>query len=487
VAERTIELSTLLRRLPASTQVNGDTTRLVTGIEIDSRAVTPGELFVALRGTRSDGHAFVEQAVGKGAIAVVVEAAHQPVVPAHVTVVHVPDTRRALSPLAAAFYGDPSHDLDAVGVTGTNGKTTTTRMIAAICNRANRPCGVIGTVGAEFATQTWPLANTTPLAPELQGLLAAMRDAGAAAVAMEVSSHALALDRVDDVRFAVGVLTNVTRDHLDFHATLESYAAAKRRLFGMAEKCVINADDDHGARWAAELRARGVETLTYGRSANASLVASNVVVEPGGSRFELDGRGFEVRLPGRFNVSNALAAIGTARVLGVDDAASAAGLAELERVPGRMEHVRGGAIDVVVDYAHTPDALENALRSLRETTQGKLFVVFGCGGDRDRGKRPEMGAVAARLADRVIVTSDNPRSEDPGTIAADIVAGSGTQSTVVVELDRRRAIERAVSEARAGDVVLVAGKGHEAYQLVGERVLDFDDVAVVRDALEHRE
>ncbi len=484
MAERTIELAALLRRLPASTQVNGDTTRLVTAITIDSRAVTPGALFVALRGAQSDGHAYVSQAVAKGAIAVVVEAAHRPQVPGHVTVVHVPDTRRALSPLAAAFFGDPSQALDVAGVTGTNGKTTTTRMIAAICNHANRPCGVIGTVGAEFGERSWTLANTTPQPPELQALLAAMRDERAAAVAMEVSSHALALDRVEDVRFRVGVLTNVTRDHLDFHQTLESYAAAKRRLFGLAQTCVINADDEHGARWSADLRARGVETLTYSCGRAATLAASNVAVKPSGSRFTLDGRDFEIRLPGRFNVWNALAAIGTARTLGINDDDSAAGLAELKRVPGRMEHVRGGAIDVVVDYAHTPDALENALRSLRETTRGKLFVVFGCGGDRDRGKRPEMGAVAARLADRVIVTSDNPRSEDPGSIAADIVSGSGIQSTVVVELDRRRAIQRAVSEADAGDVVLVAGKGHEAYQLVGERVLDFDDVAVVRDALE---
>ncbi|HXF33085.1 MAG TPA: UDP-N-acetylmuramyl-tripeptide synthetase, partial [Candidatus Acidoferrales bacterium] len=260
MAERTMELAALLRRLPASTQVNGDTTRLITAVAIDSRAASPGALFVALRGERTDGHEFVAQAVAKGAIAIVVEAAHLPHVPAHVTVVHVPDTRRALSPIAAAFYGDPSQALDVVGVTGTNGKTTTTRMIAAICNAANRPCGVIGTVGAEFGERSWTLANTTPLPPELQGLLAAMRHEGAAAVAMEVSSHALALDRVEDVRFRIGVLTNVTRDHLDFHQTLESYAAAKRRLFALAQTCVINADDEHGVRWAADLRARGVET-----------------------------------------------------------------------------------------------------------------------------------------------------------------------------------------------------------------------------------
>ena len=486
MAERAIELAALLRRLPASTQVNGDTSRLITGVTIDSRRSSPGGLFVALRGEHADGHLFVRQAVAQGAIAVVVEAGHQPVVPSHVTVVHVPDTRRALSPLAAAFYGDPSQSLDIAGLTGTNGKTTATRMIAAACNAGHRPCGVIGTVGAEFADRHWALANTTPQPPELHGLLASMRDAGATTVAMEVSSHALALDRVDDVRFAVAALTNVTRDHLDFHQTLEAYAAAKRRLFGLAETCVLNVDDEHGERWSLDLAARGVKTITYGTTNKAQIVARDIAIDVAGSRFTVDGRTFEVRLPGRFNVSNALAAIAVARAFGVDDAFTAEGLSALERVPGRMEHVRGGDVDVVVDYAHTPDALENALRSLRETTGGKLFVVFGCGGDRDRGKRPEMGAVAVKLADRVFVTSDNPRTEDPRHIADEIVAGSGTPPSVVVELDRRRAIEQAVSEARRGDVVLVAGKGHEAYQIVGERVLNFDDVEVARHALELR-
>jgi UDP-N-acetylmuramoyl-L-alanyl-D-glutamate--2,6-diaminopimelate ligase len=486
MADRSAELSVLLRRLPASTQVNGDTTRLITGVEIDSRAVRPGALFVALRGERADGHAFVGKAIANGAIAVVVEAAHAPPVPAHVTVVHVPDTRRALSPLAAGFYGDPSRALEVVGVTGTNGKTTTTRMIAAICNRANKPCGVIGTVGAEFGEKQWTLANTTPQPPELHALLAAMRDAGAKAVAMEVSSHALALDRVDDVRFRVGVLTNVTRDHLDFHQTLESYAAAKHKLFTMTPNSIFNVDDDYGARWATEMHGKGAEVTTYGIRYGAVLVPENIVLEPNGSRFSVNGQAFELNIPGKFNIWNALAAIGVAHVFGIDDATASEGLAELDRVPGRMEHVGGGDVDVVVDYAHTPDALENALHSLRETTGGKLVLVFGCGGDRDRGKRPEMGAVAARLADRVYVTSDNPRTEDPGSIVADIVAGSGTQSSVVVELDRRRAIERAVGEAGRGDVVLIAGKGHEAYQLIGERVLEFDDVAVAREALGRR-
>ncbi|HEY5426104.1 MAG TPA: UDP-N-acetylmuramoyl-L-alanyl-D-glutamate--2,6-diaminopimelate ligase, partial [Candidatus Tumulicola sp.] len=344
----------------------------------------------------------------------------------------------------------------------------------------------IGTVGAAFGDRTWNLANTTPLPPELHGLLAAMRDAGASAVAMEVSSHALALDRVDDVRFRVAALTNVSRDHLDFHLTAEAYAAAKRRLFGMAETCVLNLDDEYGARWARELTAGGVAVLGYGeRSRDAQVVPSEVATAPDGSRFRLDGRSYEVRLPGRFNVSNALAAIGIARTLGVDDATIAQGLAQLERVPGRMERLRENGLDVVIDYAHTPDALESALQSLRETTAGGLAVVFGCGGDRDRGKRPEMGAAAARWADRLYVTNDNPRTEDPTSIAAEIVAGMDGRPHVV-ELDRRRAIERAVLEARAGDVVLVAGKGHEAYQIVGEEILDFDDAAVVQRALQLR-
>jgi UDP-N-acetylmuramoyl-L-alanyl-D-glutamate--2,6-diaminopimelate ligase len=485
MAERAVELASLLRRLPASTQVNGDAARLITSIEIDSRAVAPGALFVALRGTAADGHAHIGEAVAKGAIAVVVEAARAPSAPPHVTVVHVPDTRRALSPLAAAFYGDPSQALEVIGVTGTNGKTTTTRMIASILNGAGRPCGVIGTVGANFRERSWNLANTTPQPPELHGLLASMRDDGAAAVAMEVSSHALALDRVDDVSFRVAALTNITRDHLDFHQTLEAYAAAKHRLFSMAQTCVLNVDDEYGARWAGELAVRGTETIAYGESRRAQIVPEAIAVSPEGSRFNVGEQQFELRVPGRFNVWNALAAIGVARAVGIDDATSARGLAQLARVPGRMEHVRGDGVDVVVDYAHTPDALENALHALRETAPGSLAVVFGCGGDRDRGKRPQMGEVAGRLADRIYVTSDNPRSEDPAAIVAEIVAGVGTHPHVV-ELDRRSAIERAVHEAANGDVVLIAGKGHEGYQLVGDRVLDFDDVAVAREALAHR-
>jgi UDP-N-acetylmuramoyl-L-alanyl-D-glutamate--2,6-diaminopimelate ligase len=482
--QQPVNLTTLLRRLPPSTIVEGDTARAIACIEIDSRAVRPGALFVALRGGHADGHAFVTQAIANGAVAVVVEA-NEPLAPSDATVVRVDESRRALSIIAAAFYGDPSSALDVIGVTGTNGKTTTTQMIAAILNEAARACGVIGTVGAALGTRAWKVSNTTPLPPELHRLLAAMRDEGATAVAMEVSSHALALERVEDVTFRIAVLTNVARDHLDFHHTLESYAQTKYKLFTLARTCVINVDDAYGARWAAERSASGAQVVTYGRENAARIVPTAIAVTADGSRFTIDGHPYDLRIPGRFNVWNAAAAIGVARSLGIDDDVSARGLAGLTQIRGRMEHVRAGGVEVIVDYAHTPDALEHALRALRETTTGALAVVFGCGGDRDRGKRPEMGAVAARFADRVYVTSDNPRTEEPGAIAAEIVEGIG-KAPWAIELDRRRAIERAIAEAGAGDVVLVAGKGHETYQIFGDHIVDFDDLAVAREALIHR-
>ncbi len=476
-----VDLGTLLARLPAATQVSGPVERPIERIEIDSRAVGPGALFVALRGQHRDAHAYVGAAIAAGASAVVVEEALAAASDGGVTVVHVPDTRRALSALAAAFYGDPSRALDVVGVTGTNGKTTTTRMIAAIAADAGLPCGVIGTVGAEFGDHRWELDNTTPQPPELHRLLAAMRDAGAHVVAMEVSSHALELGRVDDVAFHTAVLTNVTRDHLDFHGSLEAYAAAKHRLFTMAHRAVLNLDDAHGRAWRTGIAAR-VPVLTYALRGGADVVPHGVVLTSAGSRFELGGVDFRVNLPGEFNVENALAAVGAARQLGIDDAGSARGLAHLARVPGRMEHVAGGEVDVIVDYAHTPDALERALTALRSGTRGAVAVVFGCGGDRDRGKRAEMGSIAAAFADRIYVTNDNPRTEDPHAIADAIAAGIG-HHPYVVELDRRRAIERAIAEATRGDVVLIAGKGHENYQIVGDRREPFDDAEVARRLL----
>jgi UDP-N-acetylmuramoyl-L-alanyl-D-glutamate--2,6-diaminopimelate ligase len=480
-----VAAAALLDRLPEA-QISGGTPQVVTAIETVSQAVRPGALFVALHGVHTDGHRYVPEAVANGARVVVVDAAYSAPNLPNVTVACVADTRRALSVLSSAFYGDPSRALDVIGITGTNGKTTTSRMVSAILREGGIPCGVIGTVGAEFDTHAWQLANTTPLPPELHGLLARMHADGAKAVAMEVSSHALALDRVDDVYFRIAVLTNVTRDHLDFHETLEAYAAAKRRLFALSPIGVLNVDDAYGAQWALQLGREGREVIAYGSRGSATLVPDAIAVQPHGTRFTVGGQRYELRLPGRFNVWNALAAVGVARRLGVDDATCARGLASLERVPGRMEHLSAQGIDVVVDYAHTPDALERALEALRETARGALTVVFGCGGDRDKGKRPQMGAVAARLADRLYVTSDNPRGEEPSAIADAIVAGIGTREHVV-ELDRLRAIERAIHEARRGDVVLIAGKGHETYQIVRDQILPFDDVEVASAALARRD
>ncbi|MEA2719649.1 MAG: UDP-N-acetylmuramoyl-L-alanyl-D-glutamate--2,6-diaminopimelate ligase [Candidatus Eremiobacteraeota bacterium] len=488
------ETARLVAAIPGA-RVAGSLPPSVDAIASDSRAVKPGTLFVALRGERVDGHHFVRDAVARGASAVVVEERVHVDVPA----VIVPDTRVAASALADAFHDHPSHDLIVIGVTGTNGKTTTTHLVRDLLETAGIPCGVIGTLGGEFRDRRWPLSNTTPLAIELHGLLAAQRDAGAKAVAMEVSSHALALHRVDHVRFRAAALTNITRDHLDFHGTLQRYTAAKRRLFDLAPNAILNTDDPAGARFATELSNEPTpnvilslskdgqspkrRVITYAIDADATLHATDVNLDGDGSTFRIGDIEVRIALPGRFNVRNALAAFGIGRALGIDDATIVRGLAATRAVPGRMERIGAFGIDAIVDYAHTPDALENVLRAARETTKRDLIVVFGCGGDRDPGKRTQMGEIAARLADRVIVTSDNPRSEDPMSIAKAVANG---YDRTHIELDRRRAIRRAIDEAHAGDTVVVAGKGHETYQIVGDQTRPFDDRDEVRIAFSKR-
>jgi UDP-N-acetylmuramoyl-L-alanyl-D-glutamate--2,6-diaminopimelate ligase len=467
------ELRPLLDALDAP-RVVGTLPATVTGIAVDSRSATPGGLFVAVRGERVDGHRFLAGAVQNGAAVVVVE--HQ--VDVAVPQIIVADTRTAISRLADAFYDHPSRAMTVLGVTGTNGKTTTTYLVQHIAEAAGLRCGVIGTLGGQIAGQTWALENTTPLALELHRLLAAMRDAGARAVAMEVSSHALALGRADNVCFHAAALTNVTRDHLDFHGTEARYIAAKRRLFDLAPQAVLNVDDPVGRTFAGELPA----ATTYAIDRVAQLRASNIQLQGDGTHFDVSGLHVEIGLPGRFNVANALAAIGLARAAGIEDEAIVRGLAAARAVPGRMERIGAFGIDAIVDYAHTPDALANVLRAARETTRGRLIVVFGCGGDRDPGKRVEMGRIAAAAADAVIVTSDNPRGEDPAAIAQAVAEGIAAE----IILDRRSAIRRAINEARAGDTVVVAGKGHETYQIVGEERLPFDDRDEVRSAFSLR-
>ena len=476
-------LRALYDRLGPDAHLFGEPNTQIRSIEVDSRRVTPGALFFAVRGTRNDGHAFLADAISRGAAAVVIEARAE-IGGLAVPTILVHDALQALSPISAAFFGDPSHALSVIGITGTNGKTTSTRMLAAICAAAEIPCGVIGTVGAEFGTKRWTLANTTPLPHELHALLAAMRDDGARAVAIEVSSHALALGRVEDVRFAAAGLSNITQDHLDFHGSIEAYAAAKHHLFELAPACAFGLDDRWGAQWFAEFSAQR-RCIGYALEGPAEIRPEHLHLSPTGASFTLDGVAFEQHLPGRFNVENALLAIALARLLAIDTATAARGIGALLGVPGRMQRVGESDINVIVDYAHTPNALENALLALRENLQGRLVLVFGCGGDRDRSKRRAMGEVAARLADQVYLTNDNPRSEEPQAIVEEILAGMH-HPPAAIELDRRLAIERAVLHAAPGDTVLVAGKGHENYQVVGDRVLPFDDVATAADALARR-
>lgn len=469
----------------------------------DSRRVQPGDLFFCLRGLRVDGHAFAADALRAGAAGIVTDH-DMPDVAAPLQVV-VPDTLRALSKVAARFFGFPSGSLTMVGVTGTNGKTTTTFYVESIARAAGLCFGVIGTLGARLGPgAVEELANTTPLAHDLQRLLARFRDEGAQGAVIEVSSHALDLHRVDDVAFDVAVLTNLTQDHLDFHGTFDDYRAAKRKLFspglgreGTRPVAVLNLDDPEGAALAGELRAgKGARVLTYGvEKDDAVLNATDLELGASGSRFwvrALRPAPFSTSLPGAFNVRNALAAIAAATALDWDVEAIAEGLEVLASVPGRMTSFAAGEITVYIDYAHTPDGMDQVLRSVRELTRGKLICVFGCGGDRDTSKRPQMGRIAWQWSDKVILTNDNPRHEQPDAIIEDIrrgMAGSARgQSSRVEEviLDRAQAIARAIELAAPGDAVVIAGKGHESYQLFGDERRPFSDARAAQESLERK-
>jgi UDP-N-acetylmuramoyl-L-alanyl-D-glutamate--2,6-diaminopimelate ligase len=461
---------------PGTSRASAEPTVEVTTVTHDTRAVRPGALFCCVRGARVDGHDLAPAALDAGAVALLVDRPLTlPAPHAHAPQVVVPDVRRALGPVAAAFRGFPSHELYVVGVTGTAGKTTVTHLVQSVLESAGVPCGLVGTLSG---------ARTTPEATELQEILAAERDAGRRAVAVEVSSHGLDLHRVDATRFAVGVFTNLSQDHLDFHGTMEAYFAAKARLFTpeLTERAVICTDDEWGERMAALARANGVrEVHPYGLAD-----AGELELRPGGTSFTWRGERVDLRLAGRFNVRNALAAAISAALLGVPVTTVAKGLATAPPVRGRFEPVDAGQpFPVLVDYAHKPGALEQVLGTARELVGegGRVVVVFGCGGDRDAAKRPVMGEVASRLADAVVLTSDNPRSEDPRAIISDVHNGIAPGASVVVEPDRRRAIERALGGARPGDVVLIAGKGHETTQVIGEQVIPFDDRAVALDVL----
>jgi len=454
----------------------------ISALAYDSRAVVPGALFFCVPGFTRDGHEFAADAVSRGAVALVVARP----LPMPVAQVKVPDVRAAMAPAAAAFFGDPTSRLRVVGVTGTNGKTTTAFLVRGLLEAGGLQAGLLGTVTSIVGGQERPVRRTTPEAIDLQCAFREMLDGGDRACAIEVSSHALTLRRADGVRFAVAIFTNLTQDHLDFHATMEDYFAAKRRLFVELAPLVsvVNIDDRYGRSLAAELP----DAITFAlRDRRATYRAEDPDATLSGTRFTLVGPdgSHECSSPlrGEFNIYNVLGALAAARALGVTLEQAIAAVQSAPQVPGRFELVdEGQPFAVLVDYAHTPDSLASVLSAARALSDGTLHVVFGCGGDRDRGKRPLMGEIAARLADHAIVTSDNPRSEDPDAIIFEILAGMPPGAEH--EVDRRSAIARALEGAHDGDVVVIAGKGHEhGQEFSGSRKLPFDDVEVARELL----
>lgn len=486
----------LMRELPKAV-VSGPAGAEVRGVTADSREVGEGIVFVAVRGSAADGHRFIAEAIGRGAVAVVAEVAPPAAEAERVAWAHVPDTRLALARLGAVLAGHPSQRIKLVGVTGTNGKTTTVFLVHHLMKGLWHRAGMLGTVLTDDGETTEVASHTTPGPCELQKLLGKMADNGCRGAAMEVSSHGIDQRRVAEVAFDVAVFTNLTQDHLDYHGTMERYFAAKRSWFedlaanprGKSPVAVVNVDDPRGQELREWLSGRMAVT-GFGFGAAADYRAGNFRQSPRGSEFELTARGksWLVRSPliGRFNVFNTLAALAAASAAGLRLRELIPLLARAPQVPGRMENVghRDG-VSVFVDYAHTPDALENACRTLRELEPRKLITVFGCGGDRDRGKRPLMAAAAARHSDACVVTSDNPRGEDPEAIIDEIMAGIGTVPHTRIT-DRSEAIRRAIFAAGAGDIVLIAGKGHEPYQQFADRVIDFDDRREARRSLHER-
>jgi UDP-N-acetylmuramoyl-L-alanyl-D-glutamate--2,6-diaminopimelate ligase len=467
----------------APRDVVGRTAVGIRELAYDTRAVVPGTLFFCVPGLRADGHDFAPEAVEAGAVALVVERPLDLPVPQLV----VADARAAMAIVADEFFRRPTAELGVAGVTGTNGKTTTSFLVHSILEAAGRRPGLLGTVEARVGGARRPVVRTTPEAIDLQRLFREMLDAGDRSCVIEASSHASELRRLDRVRFAALAFTNLTQDHLDFHGTMERYWEAKRRLFVEGRPpAAVNVGDPYGRELADELRAAGeVDLVTFGIAEDADVRPEAVEHTDAGTAVRTAGIELRTRLRGRFNLENVLAAVATARLLGIGARAIAEGVERVDNVPGRFETIdEGQSFTVVVDYAHTPDSLANVLRTARGLAAGRLLCVFGCGGERDREKRPLMGRIAAEFADVAVVTSDNPRGEAADAIVDAILLGMDeSQAEVEVELDRRRAIELAFERADAGDVVVVAGKGHEQGQEVGSRVLPFDDRAVARDTL----
>ena len=488
-----MQLKTLAGAI-AVRQVIGPLDRVVESIAYDSRRVQRNGLFVALRGEKNDGHEFTGQAIEKGASVIVAEREEKN---PRVTCLVVENTRSALADLAATFYGQPARRLKLAAVTGTNGKTTTTFLIKHICEKAGLRCGLIGTVRYEIGERVLPAARTTPESLDLQELLAQMANASCRAAAMEVSSHALAQERIRGLEWDVAVFTNLTQDHLDYHGTMENYFESKAKLFTQLAQqqkkrepvAVVNTDDRYGEQLLDKIDKK-ISLITFGMGVRADFRASNYRMEFGGTSYQLDARGksYLVRVPliGRFNVANSMAALAAANALGLNLREAVLSLGKSPQVPGRLEMVPAKRqFQVFVDYAHTPDALVNVLKTLRELEPGRLITVFGCGGDRDRQKRPLMGRIADQNADYSIITSDNPRKEDPNAIISEIEKGFGSDRYEKVA-ERAEAIARAIALAQPRDIILIAGKGHETYQEFADHTVPFDDIQVARRAIEDR-
>jgi UDP-N-acetylmuramoyl-L-alanyl-D-glutamate--2,6-diaminopimelate ligase len=472
-------LSDLASEIPGA-EIRGDGSSGIAGLAYRWQDASDGVLFFCVPGAERDGHAFAGDAVERGARALVVERWAS----LDVAQVRVPSVREAMGPISAHFYGRPAESITIVGVTGTNGKTTTTYLLESIFRRAGRIPGVVGTTGVRVAGRAIAFPRTTPEAPDLHRVLRQMVDEGVETVAMEVSSHGLDQHRVDGIRFDCAVFTNLSQDHLDYHPSMEAYLSAKARLFtpAMARRAVVNLESPEGRR----LLTTGVPTTTFGLGPDADVRAEDVGVTAEGIAFRVGGTRVRSPLRGAFNVENCLAAFAGATAIGIPADDVAGGIADLAGVPGRLEVVPAGLDGplVVVDYAHTPESLRNVLTAARPLAEGRLIVVFGAGGDRDRAKRPLMGRVAASTADLTVVTSDNPRSEDPSAIVAEIEPGARDGGgRYLIEVDRRSAIRLALGEARRGDVVVIAGKGHETYQELADRTIDFDDRTVAGEEL----
>jgi UDP-N-acetylmuramoyl-L-alanyl-D-glutamate--2,6-diaminopimelate ligase len=490
-AIRTKNLNELLRGVDVLTPVNNSPE--IRQIVCDSRKVKPGALFFALRGAKEDGKAFIQDAISRGAVAITAEESMAALAP-NIATVQVSNARKALAIASANFYDHPANALQLVAITGTNGKTTTASLVDAIIKASKSKTGLFGTIAYETPAGTYPAPNTTPESVDLQGFFAEIRDAGGKFAVLEASSHALTMDRLWGCHFAAAVFSNLTREHMDYHKTFEDYFAAKKTLFtgtgaGVPETAIVNIDDEYGN----QLPGIAKNTVTYGLDASAEITTKKFQLAFNGLTFTAQTPKGKIQvasaLVGRINVYNILAAIGAAQALGLSNESIESGIGNLESVSGRFQRIDlGQPFLVIVDYAHTDDALESLIRTARELNpKGRIITLFGCGGSKDRTKRPVMGEVTGRLSDLTILSSDNPRNEDPLKIISDIIVGlQKTSGKYFIEPDREKAIGLAMDEARAGDIVLLCGKGHENYQILADRTLEFDDRAVAHRALRQR-